>query len=71
MRLNDLVPKYISKVPKDPFDGKPIRYSAKNKMIYSVGNDLKDSGGSEKDVGKGRRDGKRNRNAEDIVFKID
>lgn len=45
--LNELVPKYLSKVPEDPFDGKPIRYSPTKKIIYSVGKDAVDSGGSE------------------------
>ena len=30
----------------DPFDGKPIRYSKDKKIIYSVGEDGVDSGGS-------------------------
>ncbi len=46
-RLNELVPKYFSKVPRDPFDGKLIKYSPEKKIIYSVGKDLKNSGGSE------------------------
>jgi len=45
--LGELIPEYISEVPKDPFDGNPIRFSSTKKIIYSVGPDLKDSGGSE------------------------
>lgn len=45
--LNELVPKYISKVPEDPYDGKFIRYLPEERIIYSVGKDLIDSGGSE------------------------
>jgi tetratricopeptide (TPR) repeat protein len=44
--LEQLVPGYFPEVPKDPFDGK-IRYSPEKKIIYSVGKDLIDSGGSE------------------------
>lgn len=44
--LDGLVPKYISEIPLDPFDGNPIRFSAEKRIIYSVGRDLKDSGGS-------------------------
>jgi len=44
--LNELVPNYLSSVPQDPFDGKSLRYSATKKVLYSVGEDLKDSGGS-------------------------
>lgn len=45
--LTELVPKYLSEIPRDPFDGKLIKYSPNKKIIYSVGKDLKDSGGSE------------------------
>jgi len=44
--LINLVPQYISSVPSDPFDGKPIRYSSTKKILYSVGEDNIDSGGS-------------------------
>ncbi len=44
--LEALVPEYLPEVPKDPFDGKPVRYSPEKKIIYFVGRDLKDSGGS-------------------------
>ena len=46
--LSELVPKYLPKVPIDPFDGKPLRYSKEKGIIYCVGKDLKDSGGSQK-----------------------
>jgi len=44
--LDELVPDYIDAVPLDDFDGKPMRYSREKKIIYSVGTDLVDSGGS-------------------------
>ncbi len=44
--LTSLVPEYLSEVPKDPFDGKPLRYSPDKRVVYSVGMDLKDSGGA-------------------------
>ncbi len=44
--LNELVSNYLSSVPQDPFDGKSLKYSAAKKIIYSVGEDLQDSGGS-------------------------
>ena len=47
--LNDLVPNYLTSLPKDPFDGKPLKYSASKKIIYSVGPDGQDSGGSSGD----------------------
>ena len=45
--LDDLVPRYMDDIPDDPFDGKALRYSAEQKVIYSVGMDLVDSGGRE------------------------
>lgn len=60
--LEVLVSKYISEIPKDPFDGKPIKYSPEKKIIYSVGKDLKDSGGSE---------GENLREMDDPTFKIE
>jgi hypothetical protein len=45
--LGELTPKYISEIPPDPFDGKDLKYSQEKKIIYSVGADNIDSGGSE------------------------
>ena len=61
--LTDLIPEYFNQIPIDDFDGKPMRYSVKNKVIYSVGKDLVDSGG----VFEAGWIGK----TEDISFKID
>lgn len=44
--LEQLVPKYIANVPRDPFDGKSLRYSQQKKIIYSVGKGGLDKGGS-------------------------
>lgn len=44
--LNELAPRYLASIPVDPFDGKPLKYSAAKKIVYSVGQDMKDSGGS-------------------------
>ena len=43
--LSELVPEFFPQVPLDDFDGKPFRYLPGKKLIYSVGPDLKDSGG--------------------------
>lgn len=48
--LEELVPEFLSKIPIDDFDGKPLRYSAEKKILYSVGPDLIDSNGKEKDM---------------------
>lgn len=70
-RLEDLVPEYIENVPQDPFDGETLRYSAAKKIIYSVGEDLKDSGGSEKsDSPENCPEFRRRMTAKDIVFKV-
>jgi len=47
--LEQLVPDYLDGVPLDDFDGKPIRYSREKRIVYSVGEDLEDSGGSEEE----------------------
>lgn len=46
-KLEDLVPKYLDRVPVDPFDGQPLRYrlTPEQTCVYSVGWDLKDNGG--------------------------
>lgn len=46
LSLDELVPIYLPAVPQDPFDGKPLRYDAPKKILYSVGEDLIDGGGS-------------------------
>ena len=60
-RLDELVPNYLSKVPADPFTGKPpiYRSQANNWLLYSVGPDGADDGG--KPAGRGSAKG-------DILF---
>ncbi len=45
-RLEVLVPDYLPAVPLDPFDGRPLRYSPRKRILYSVGSDLVDVSGS-------------------------
>lgn len=33
-------------LPNDPFDGEPVRYDAQRAILYSVGEDFRDDGGS-------------------------
>jgi len=83
VKLNALIPKYLPRVPLDPFDGKPLRYVAGKTPkawngapwgIYSIGRDFNDDGGLLADpgkVGKGTvRFGKsrRPKSASDIVW---
>jgi len=46
-RLEQLVPKYLQRVPSDPFSGKPIIYRPQwtNWLLYSIGEDGVDDGG--------------------------
>jgi len=70
--LQALVPKYLPAIPTDPYDGKPFRYVPAKAIVYSVGKDLKDSGGSSKvpEVNKADSPAKRLWEAEDVVFGI-
>ena len=54
MRLTELVPDYLSALPLDPFDGKPLRYRLRTQgfVIYSVGADGSDDNGLEKAADK-------------------
>lgn len=47
--LNSLVPDFVSAVPRDPVDGKPLRYRQNSDgtfLLYSVGENGKDDGGT-------------------------
>lgn len=46
----DLVPKYLSKTPQDPFSGQPLRYVLQDDyyLVYSVGRNGVDDGGNVK-----------------------
>jgi len=62
--LQALVPDYLPVVPRDPFDGQPFRYSTERRIIYSVGEDLTDDGGT-----RGYEQGRRQRQ-KDLVFDL-
>jgi len=44
--MEKLVPTYLAEIPRDPFDGKRFRYDRESGIIYSVGEDTTDAGGS-------------------------
>ena len=46
-KLSDLVPKYLSSLPNDPFSGESFIYQRMGKgwKIYSIGSDLKNDFG--------------------------
>jgi hypothetical protein len=71
-QLEKLVPEFMEAVPMDPFDGKPFRYSAEKGIVYSVGENCIDEGGSLRVVGSGDEVATRRnrRKAEDLVYEI-
>ncbi len=44
-RLDALVPGYLAALPRDGFDGEPLRYDRERAWLWSVGSDGEDSGG--------------------------
>lgn len=62
--LEALVPDHLPAVPRDPFDGEPFRYSAERRLVYSVGENLADDGGTDDE-----RPGRWWR-AKDLVFEL-
>ena len=65
--LGDLVPDFLETLPVDPFDGQPMRYLREARLIYSVGPDRVDQGGSRRST-TGRGEAKRLQDMEDLVF---
>jgi len=49
--LDNLVPAYVEAVPVDPFNGQDMRYRVRKTgfVAYSIGEDLSDDGGAERD----------------------
>lgn len=62
--LDALAPEFLNKVPVDDFDGQPLRYSPDRKIVYSVGQNLKDDGGNDSRPGPSNR-------PLDFVYKFD
>ncbi|MGC3959105.1 MAG: hypothetical protein QM813_14520 [Verrucomicrobiota bacterium] len=54
--LANLVPTVFNELPKDPFDGQPLRYQRRPKgfIVYSIGSNLRDDGGSRNRSGSGQ-----------------
>jgi len=46
-KLDALVPHFVQRVPRDPFDAKPLRYRKEKAgfVVYAVGTNGKDDGG--------------------------
>lgn len=71
--LDALVPEYLDRVPRDPYDGASFRYDRSLEVVYSVGENLEDHGG--RDVlrmleDEDWEDWMRHRDADDYVFPI-
>jgi hypothetical protein len=58
--LENLIPAYMEFVPTDPFDGQSLKYRTLETgfVVYSVGEDMTDEGGAEKDSKKRDKRGK-------------
>jgi len=61
VQLEQLVPKFLAKIPEDLFVGKPVRYrrKAQGYLLYSVGPNQKDNGGQ-----------RENQELDDIGFQV-
>jgi hypothetical protein len=72
-RLDALVPDELEAVPLDPFDGKPFRYDPKRRIVYSVGKNLVDNGGSAMPLKGSPSDPEQRwrRYAEDAVYPVE
>lgn len=46
VKLDELAPKFLDSVPADPFDNAPMRWNATDRVVYSIGKDLKDDHGA-------------------------
>ena len=70
--LAELVPEYLSAVPRDPFDGAPFRYSAEKGLVWAVGQNLADDGGSTQVPCSSKEyvASRDRRRAEDFVFEL-
>lgn len=47
--LDALVPEFFDELPRDWFDGGPIKYNRDEALVYCVGSDLENQGGSDPD----------------------
>jgi len=58
--LDNLVPTYLETIPTDPFDGENLKYRTLETgfVVYSVGEDLTDEGGAERNSKKRDKRGK-------------
>ncbi len=67
--LDALVPGYLAAVPVDLFDGEPMKYDRERGIVYSVGRDRVDDGGSYD--AENTRSVSQGRTGKDLVILID
>ncbi|MFP4029569.1 MAG: HEAT repeat domain-containing protein [Candidatus Brocadiia bacterium] len=67
--LDALVPRYLDKIPTDPYDGELFRYDRSLDVVYSVGENLEDNGGKDVLRALGEEDWQW-RQGDDFVFAI-
>jgi hypothetical protein len=67
--LDALVPAYIEKLPGDPYIDAPFRYAKEKGIVYSVGWNCVDDGGTDAEL-KDERDGVCRSHPKDIVFRL-
>jgi hypothetical protein len=67
--LNELVPRFLTAIPLDPFDGAPLRYKplVNGYVVYSIGPDGRDDGGKEPPIGRRGTE----RSPEDITITVE
>jgi ABC-type transport system involved in multi-copper enzyme maturation permease subunit len=70
--LDALVPAFLSLVPTDPYDGRPLRYRRLpgGVVVYSVGPDGEDNGGTKLLRGKFSLTGKQDSAGTDLGFRL-
>lgn len=66
-KLDELVPEFIEEVPRDPFDGQSLRYSRERRILWAVGENLRDDGGSKKDRKSGEETVNRRRMLDYVI----
>ncbi len=70
--LSALVPRFLDRVPEDPFDGTPLRFKKLNPryVVYSIGPNREDDGGKERPL-PGEDVPKEQRNRYDLTFIVE
>ena len=67
--LDALVPAYLEKLPLDPYNDAPFHYSKEKGIVYSVGWNLIDDGGTEEEI-KDVCDNVCRTHPKDIIFRL-